>query len=213
MAPQRSARKHRGRRRDRCGRFLDDADNLLARPLLDSAIQKLPDGCVFRPAPTRVQCVTRQVSHGLSGDGSDWSFPSMEAPRPFAFQCACAETWRSLAPSSPYRSIGVVRQRSHRGCTVKRGATSQLARNAASILSNVSVCPQQRQVSVGMMSSGEVPVESGCCAVAPLSIMRERLGACRVARGSCPPPAPTEPDLWASHPALRDVGVGRSQSA
>ena len=29
----------------------------------------------------------------------------------------------------------------------------------------------------------------------------------RVARGGCPPPAPTEPDLWASHPALRSVGV------
>jgi hypothetical protein len=33
-------------------------------------------------------------------------------------------------------------------------------------------------------------------------------GACRVARGSYLPPAPTEPDLWASHPALRDIGVG-----
>jgi hypothetical protein len=32
--------------------------------------------------------------------------------------------------------------------------------------------------------------------------------SCRVARGSYPPPAPTEPDLWASHPALRDIGVG-----
>ena len=31
---------------------------------------------------------------------------------------------------------------------------------------------------------------------------------CRVARGGCPPPAPTEPDLWISHPALRDTGVG-----
>lgn len=29
----------------------------------------------------------------------------------------------------------------------------------------------------------------------------------RVARGGCPPPAPTEPDLWISHPALRDAGV------
>jgi len=37
--------------------------------------------------------------------------------------------------------------------------------------------------------------------------------ACRVAGGSCPPPALTEPDLWASHPALRDVGVGGNQSA
>jgi len=25
--------------------------------------------------------------------------------------------------------------------------------------------------------------------------------------GACAPPAPTEPDLWASHPALRDAGV------
>ena len=31
----------------------------------------------------------------------------------------------------------------------------------------------------------------------------------RVARGGYPPPALTEPDLWASHPALRDTGVGR----
>ena len=31
---------------------------------------------------------------------------------------------------------------------------------------------------------------------------------CRVAGGSYPPPAPTEPDLWASHPALRDIGIG-----
>jgi len=30
----------------------------------------------------------------------------------------------------------------------------------------------------------------------------------RVARGSCLPPALTEPDLWTSHPALRDAGVG-----
>ena len=30
---------------------------------------------------------------------------------------------------------------------------------------------------------------------------------CRVARGGCPPPAPTEPDLWISHPALRVAGV------
>jgi hypothetical protein len=44
--------------------------------------------------------------------------------------------------------------------------------------------------------------------VAPVSMMRERLSACRVAA----PPAPTEPDLWASHPALRGVGVGRTQS-
>ena len=29
----------------------------------------------------------------------------------------------------------------------------------------------------------------------------------RVARGGFPPPAPTEPDLWISHPALRGVGV------
>src|SRR5438093_11602258 len=36
---------------------------------------------------------------------------------------------------------------------------------------------------------------------------------CRVAGGSYPPPAPTEPDLWASHPALRDGGVGRIESA
>src|SRR5438034_5603837 len=36
---------------------------------------------------------------------------------------------------------------------------------------------------------------------------------CRVAGGGCPPPALTEPDLWASHPALRDVGVGRIQPA
>ena len=36
--------------------------------------------------------------------------------------------------------------------------------------------------------------------------------SCRVAGGSCPPPALTEPDLWASHPALRGVGVGGTQS-
>ena len=30
----------------------------------------------------------------------------------------------------------------------------------------------------------------------------------RVARGGYPPPALTEPDLWATHPALRDIGVG-----
>ena len=34
----------------------------------------------------------------------------------------------------------------------------------------------------------------------------------RVAGGGCPPPALTGPDLWASHPALRDVGVGGTQS-
>src|SRR5712692_1288015 len=34
--------------------------------------------------------------------------------------------------------------------------------------------------------------------------------SCRVTGGSCPPPALTEPDLWASHPALRDAGVGGS---
>jgi hypothetical protein len=37
--------------------------------------------------------------------------------------------------------------------------------------------------------------------------------ACRVAGGGYPPPALTEPDLWASHPALRDVGVSGIQSA
>ena len=30
----------------------------------------------------------------------------------------------------------------------------------------------------------------------------------RVARGNYSPPALTEPDLWFSHPALRDNGVG-----
>jgi hypothetical protein len=39
-------------------------------------------------------------------------------------------------------------------------------------------------------------------------IVRRSTARCRVARGSYPPPAPTEPDLWASHPALRDIGVG-----
>ena len=34
----------------------------------------------------------------------------------------------------------------------------------------------------------------------------------RVARGGRPPPALTEPDLWASHPALRDTGVGGNES-
>ena len=33
----------------------------------------------------------------------------------------------------------------------------------------------------------------------------------RVARGGCPPPALTEPDLWISHPALRDTGVARAR--
>ena len=41
-----------------------------------------------------------------------------------------------------------------------------------------------------------------------LSELRESNG-CRVARGGYPPPALTEPDLWASHPALRDTGVRR----
>ena len=30
----------------------------------------------------------------------------------------------------------------------------------------------------------------------------------RVGGGGFPPPPLTEPDLWAAHPALRDVGVG-----
>ena len=44
-------------------------------------------------------------------------------------------------------------------------------------------------------------------------IVRERWRTRRVAGRGCPPPALTEPDLWASHPALRDVGVGGTQSA
>lgn len=63
---------------------------------------------------------------------------------------------------------------------MKRGATSQLARKAASALSNVSVCPQQRQVYVGMISGGTVSVQSWSCAVAPTSILRDRLGGSRL---------------------------------
>jgi len=50
--------------------------------------------------------------------------------------------------------------------------------------------------------------ERAMSAVAPNLILRERLGACRVAGEGRPSPALTEPDLWASHPALRDIGVG-----
>ena len=39
-----------------------------------------------------------------------------------------------------------------------------------------------------------------------------RAVAGRVARGGRPPPALTEPDLWASHPALRDTGVEGNES-
>ena len=46
----------------------------------------------------------------------------------------------------------------------------------------------------------------------PITIVAACSAACRVAGGSCPPPALTEPDLWASHPALRGVGVGGTQS-
>ena len=50
----------------------------------------------------------------------------------------------------------------------------------------------------------------------PFAACRPSWGECssayRVAGGGCPPPALTEPDLWASHPALRDVGVGGTQS-
>jgi len=40
----------------------------------------------------------------------------------------------------------------------------------------------------------------------PLAIMTVYSVACRVAGGGLPPPALTEPDLWASHPALQ-VGI------
>jgi hypothetical protein len=43
-------------------------------------------------------------------------------------------------------------QKSHSGCSVKYGATSQLAWNATSAVSKASVCPQQRHVYVGMVS-------------------------------------------------------------
>lgn len=90
--------------------------------------------------------------------------------------------------------IGADMQRSHRGCSVKYGVTSQLAWNAASALSKVSVCPQQRQVYVGIFQDGEASSIQRR-AVAPTSIMRERLGASRLRsqtrrwRGLDPPDA------------------------
>ena len=41
----------------------------------------------------------------------------------------------------------------------------------------------------------------------PLASLTQFGGPGRVARGGHPPPALTEPDLWISHPALRDAGV------
>jgi len=41
---------------------------------------------------------------------------------------------------------------------------------------------------------------------------QRRATACRVARGGCPPPALTEPDLWVSHPALRGARGRGTQS-
>jgi hypothetical protein len=52
----------------------------------------------------------------------------------------------------------------------------------------------------GSLRQGPQRTYTSCLAPMP--------GARRVARGGYPPPALTEPDLWFSHPALRDAGVG-----
>jgi len=75
--------------------------------------------------------------------------------------------------------------------------------------------PDKRAVNVALLEvykRATCSVRNATDADAPTHILRERWRACRVAGGSCPPPALTEPDLWASHPALRGVGVGGTQS-
>src|ERR1700682_3998970 len=71
--------------------------------------------------------------------------------RPSRCHAACISACRVRAPSRPRRTTGADGHRLHSGWTVKRGATSHPAWNAASALSNVWVCPQQRHVYVGMV--------------------------------------------------------------
>ena len=105
---------------------------------------------------------------------------SEHSGRPCCFQSAWVAACCFRAPSSPRMRIGADRQGSHSGWSVKYGATSQLARCADSALSNVSECPQQRQVYIGMIPSRQRVRFHRYRAVAPFSIIRKRLGASRL---------------------------------
>jgi hypothetical protein len=152
-----------------------------------------PKSCADLAATGSPGVVSR--THPWLGSGSRSAFSSNAAGRPCSFQWACMVACCLRAPSSPQMRIGADMQRLHRGCSVKYGATSQLAWKAASALSKVSVCPQQRHVYVGIFQDGETPFSIQRRAVAPISIMREHLGASRLRsqtrrwRGLDPPDA------------------------
>jgi hypothetical protein len=85
--------------------------------------------------------------------------------------------------------------------------------NVASSKYNAGQPPKSSTVVIAAVGQGINKGPSGN-SVGELTLMcHDRATACRVAGRGCPLPALTEPDLWASHPALRDVGVSGTQSA
>jgi hypothetical protein len=102
------------------------------------------------------------------------------AGRPFFFPYACVSACSLRGSSSPWMRIGADMQKSHGGCSVKYGATSQfrLERRFGRLEGRSVTAAKACVRGHGLRQAARTFRRS--YAVAPVSIIRERAGASRL---------------------------------